>query len=279
MKNLLISFSGGRTSAFMSRYLQLNDLYKNHKKYFIFMNTSKEKEETLEFVNECDKRFKLNVIYLEAIINPVLGQGNDFKITDFKNLKRKGEIFEDGIKKYGIPNVLHKWCSRVLKKEVFDRFTKKHNLLNENSLKAIGVRYDEKQRLSYFDKNLFYPLADEIQATKSFINNWWRNQDFNLNLKEYEGNCDLCYKKSERKLLTIIKENPFIADWWHEMEEKYSYSEEHEKSFYFYRNNTSTKELIEKAKNFSNFAKDEKFHQITLQDYILDSELSCLCGA
>jgi hypothetical protein len=29
-----------------------------------------------------------------------------------------------------------------------------------------------------------------------------------LGLKDYEGNCDLCFKKSLKKRLTIIKENP-----------------------------------------------------------------------
>ena len=32
----------------------------------------------------------------------------------------------------------------------------------------------------------------------------------------------MCFKKSLRKRLTIIKENPSVADWWLEMEQTYS---------------------------------------------------------
>ena len=48
---------------------------------------------------------------------------------------------------------------------------------------------------------------------------FWSAQPFDLNLKTYEGNCDLCIKKSEKKVLTILAENPGIEEWW-EAEEK-----------------------------------------------------------
>lgn len=51
-KNLLISFSGGRTSAFMSLFIK--EYYKDYNKLFVFANTGKEKEETLTFVDECE---------------------------------------------------------------------------------------------------------------------------------------------------------------------------------------------------------------------------------
>jgi len=68
-KLLVCTFSGGRTSAFMGLFLQNYNKYKDFDKVFIFANTGKEREETLEFINECDKQWKLNVVWLEAKIN------------------------------------------------------------------------------------------------------------------------------------------------------------------------------------------------------------------
>lgn len=62
---LIISFSGGRTSAFMSLFLKKYYENSNRELHFIFANTGKEREETLEFVNKCSKEFDLNVIWLE----------------------------------------------------------------------------------------------------------------------------------------------------------------------------------------------------------------------
>ena len=49
MKNkklLVCTFSGGRTSAFMGKFLNEYDKYKDFDKVFMFANTGKEKEET-----------------------------------------------------------------------------------------------------------------------------------------------------------------------------------------------------------------------------------------
>ena len=65
-----ISFSGGRTSAYL-----LYQLKKNNPKFLdnskvIFTNTGKEMEQTLDFVQECSERWNINVVWLEYdIIN------------------------------------------------------------------------------------------------------------------------------------------------------------------------------------------------------------------
>ena len=56
---LVVCFSGGRTSAFMARALQLRFEGKRDL-IFIFANTGKERVETLDFANECENRWKLN---------------------------------------------------------------------------------------------------------------------------------------------------------------------------------------------------------------------------
>ena len=52
-KLYVVLFSGGRTSAFLAKYIKEKPKYSNV--IFVFMNTGKEREETLQFVDKCDK--------------------------------------------------------------------------------------------------------------------------------------------------------------------------------------------------------------------------------
>ena len=58
-EKLLVSFSGGRTSASMAKYIKEN--YEGEK-CFVFANTGKEREETLAFVQECSQQFNIKYI-------------------------------------------------------------------------------------------------------------------------------------------------------------------------------------------------------------------------
>ena len=58
---MVVSFSGGQSSAFMCDFLLQNyaDCFDFH---FVFANTGREHEETLKFVDRCDRHFGLNVV-------------------------------------------------------------------------------------------------------------------------------------------------------------------------------------------------------------------------
>lgn len=86
----------------------------------------------------------------------------------------------------------------------------------------------------------------------------------------------MCFKKSNRKLWTILKEEPQVADWWLKMEERYAdkiietkpnYNSFIEKDggHYFFRENNSTKEMIQ-------FSKTQKFRMAT-DEYIYENDL------
>ncbi|WP_338815171.1 phosphoadenosine phosphosulfate reductase family protein [Bernardetia sp. Wsw4-3y2] len=218
MNNLLISFSGGRTSALMTKLILSLPTYQDFNIVTVFANTGKEKEETLLFVEKCNKEFNLNLFWLEAKVNPIKGKGTSYIITDFEKASRKGEPFEAVIKKYGLPSKLVRHCTRELKQTTINKFAKDY-FKGEPYKTAIGIRADESHRIKQ-DSNFIYPLFD-FGITEKQVRQFWELQSFDLELKDYEGNCDLCFLKSKRKRMTILKENPLLSEWWYKMENKY----------------------------------------------------------
>jgi hypothetical protein len=274
MKNLVISFSGGRTSAFMTKFILEHKKYEDYNKIIVFANTGKEKEETLEFVNDCDKTWGFNVVWVEADVIPEKGVGTNFKIVNFETASRNGEPFEDVIKKYRLPTIIGSHCTRDLKLAPINKYLKSLNL-NGDIYTAIGIRYDERNRMSNtaHEKKIIYPLIDDIQIDSSFIRKWWSSQDFDLKLKDYQGNCDLCFKKSINKRLTLIKEDPSISDWWQEMENKYS---DDTVPRFDLRTNLSINQLIDMAKK--PFKNVEDIHELSKKQMnLFNISVDCLC--
>jgi len=262
---LLISFSGGRTSALMTYWL-LNSWKDTHEMIVVFANTGKEREETLEFIHRCDEHFRFNVIWIEAITNPIHGQGITAKVLNFKSASRNGEPFEAMIAKHGIPNQNTPHCSRELKGHAIRAYARAIGWKDYQT--AIGIRKDEPKRLDWIKakkENIIYPLALDFPCSKFDVNQFWWHQPFDLKLKSYEGNCDLCWKKSFRKLITILAENPEKAIWWQQMEDQYGeYIPEqrrHNKKIttpiLFFREQTTVSELIEESKFDFEKARDE----------------------
>jgi len=268
MKNLLISFSGGRTSAFMTKLILELPKYKDYNKLVVFANTGKENEQTLEFINRCDIEFNLNVHWIEALITQEKGIGTKYSEVDYKTADRTGGVFEDLIRKYGIPNKAYRHCTRDLKEIPIHKFAKDY--FKDKYLTAIGIRADEKHRLGS-KPDIIYPLAD-MGFTQEIIINWWDRQDFDLELKDYQGNCDLCFLKSIRKKMTLLTEREY--DWWIEMERKYGTTKL--PRFDVYRKKTVL-ELIEDSKRKFRKAIDKKELMKNQFSFELDTEFDCFC--
>ena len=113
-KNMLISFSGGRTSAFMTKWL-IDNKSNEYNFYIVFANTGREDEKTLEFIDKCDKHWGLNVHWIEPVVIFETKKGIKSKKVDFSIASRDGKPFEDVIKKYSIPNRTSPFCSEYMK--------------------------------------------------------------------------------------------------------------------------------------------------------------------
>lgn len=281
-KNIFCSVSAGYSSVMMAIMLPI--WYPDHKIIYAMANTSKEREESLEFMNECDKYFNLNMAWIEGVFNKH-GEGVSFDIVEFEDLKTKGEIFEQGIKKLGIASKINAWCNRDMKVVPLKKYADSIFGLNNYSI-AVGIRADEMDRVkeAYLTNNTFYPLLDNGISTND-RNKFWSKQPIKIDLPAYKGNCDLCFKKSNRKLMTIISEEPKIIDWWQKMTDKYSKTPIEGKDSYnhfaenggmnFFRQNITIADLVELASKPFRKMNDEYIYENDLFDEEEDCGSGC----
>jgi hypothetical protein len=220
---LKISFSGGRTSALMAKLAkeQLSDEYELA---FVFANTSLEDERTLQFVDRCDREWGLGVVWLEAVINPVFGQGTTHRVVTFETAARNGEVFEEMIKVYGIPNDHFEPCNRELKLNAMNSYMRSIGWAGYQT--AVGIRMDERRRVNAANaakQRIIYPLIDMWPLDKQDVATFWEDQSFDLGLEDHEGNCKTCWKKSDKKHFRLIAEQPESYDFNRRMEALYGW--------------------------------------------------------
>ncbi len=221
---LSISFSGGRTSAVMTKFL-LEECRETHEVLVTFANTGCEHPDTLRFVHDCDVNWDFKTTWLEAVVNPERGVGVTHKVVTYATASRNGEPFEDVIRKYGIPNPVKPMCTTRLKTDVMEDFLQSKGFLRGRKLNydtAIGIRADELDRVSIRAKEMrfIYPLVQK-GWTKKMVIEYMQQFPWDLKIPEHYGNCVWCWKKTNRKLYTLAQDNPKIFDFPRKMEETY----------------------------------------------------------
>lgn len=283
-QNIFASVSAGYSSVMMA--IKLKEWYPDHTIVYAMANTSKEREESLQFMNDCDKHYKLGVNWIEAEFHEK-GKGVTYNVVEFDDLKRYGQIFEDGIKKFGIPNIENKWCNRDMKVVPLKKFADDVFGVDNYSI-AVGLRTDEIDRRkskNYRENNIFYPLVSN-NISKRERNKFWEEQPIKITIPAYKGNCDMCFEKSNRKLMTILNEEPDKAIWWNKMIKRYGHITLEGKDSYndlltqnngqtFYRNYKSMDDLINIAKQPFSKATDEYIYESDLFDLESDCGSGC----
>jgi len=268
---IFVSFSGGRTSAYMC-YLLLKNNPENLNYVFVFANTGLEHDKTLDFVDACDRYFNLNLVWVEALINPVHGKGVRHSVVNYQSAARNGEPFEHFIKKYGIPNRSYPQCSERLKSLPMESYRRSLGFRAKHKT-CIGIRSDEIDRMSAnADRDgLIYPLISRFPTTKSDVLNFWASMPFNLEIPEHYGNCVTCWKKSKRKLLTIASEQPGSFDFMVRMEGLYrGLKSANENGRVFFRSHETADDILIQSKDdFEPFVDQSYFGEL------LDFEDGC----
>jgi len=217
-----ISFSGGRTSAYMLwRVLQSNDGLPQEA-VVCFANTGKEDEATLRFVRDCGEQWGVPITWLEYQ-REELG----YKVVSFDTASRNGEPFEALLaRKQYLPSPVMRFCTVELKIRPMAKYQFDIGITDSKSegetTAMVGIRADEQRRAAKIPDKGRLPLVT-AGVTKHDVSAFWRAQPFDLELPNnngvtMHGNCDLCYLKPTHQVVSLIAEKPERAIWWARME-------------------------------------------------------------
>jgi len=222
-----ISFSGGRTSAFMLfKVLEAHDMSLPPEAMVCFANTGKEDEASLKFVQDCSDNWNVPITWLEYV--DAEETKDRWKQVNFETASRDGEPFEALIKKRNyLPNPVSRFCTVELKVRTIHRYLKANGWTEWDSM--LGIRADEQRRLAKIGNQDYGKHEEKIAplggmgVTKEIVGEFWRNQSFDLGLPNMNGvtmhgNCDLCFLKGGAQVLSLIQEKPERAVWWAKME-------------------------------------------------------------
>lgn len=237
----LISFSGGRTSAYMLwRVLCAHGGSLPSYVFVVFANTGKEREETLRFVYECGLRWGVNIWWLEWRDRPnnQVAADQRFEIVGFNRAARGGEPFMALVRRKGyLPNAVTRFCTAELKIDTMKQFMM--SMGYETWTNMVGLRADERKRVmkqvlrnaeGKERWNSYCPLALAGVVERVVLRFWLgRNRDprkleyylpqgFDLGLRSYEGNCDGCFLKGYAILCQQEREQPGVLGFWAEAE-------------------------------------------------------------
>jgi 3'-phosphoadenosine 5'-phosphosulfate sulfotransferase (PAPS reductase)/FAD synthetase len=212
-----ISFSGGRTSAYMLwRVLQSNGGLPDET-VVCFANTGKEEEATLRFVQDCAEHWAVPIVWLEYT-----AEKPNFAQVDYQTASRNGEPFTALVnKKSYLPNPVARFCTEELKVKSINRYLESKGIDADT---MVGVRADEPRRVGKLRaRGLFIPLVD-AGVRQGDVQAFWKAQPFNLGLEFRNGvtalgNCDLCFLKGPDQIMGLIKDKPSRAVWWAQQEE------------------------------------------------------------
>lgn len=197
----IVSFSGGRTSAYLVH------LMRERGADFIFLDTGAEHPATYQFIRDVVKHWQINLVCLRVVVNPVLKQANTYRVVELADIGPDLQPWRDICDKYGTPYLHGPFCTRVLKKEVFDRYCADHYPDGHETI--LGIRADEPKRLKPRAGVVY--LADLSDFEKPDILAWWKQQPFDLQIPEHLGNCVFCVKKRPNKIALAARDEPVLA--------------------------------------------------------------------
>jgi 3'-phosphoadenosine 5'-phosphosulfate sulfotransferase (PAPS reductase)/FAD synthetase len=218
----VISFSGGRTSAFMlHRIIQAHGGTLPDDAVVCFANTGREMPATLDFVAECASRWGVRVRWLEYRWQP---GGPWAEEVSHNSASRNGEPFEALLTgKSALPNPVQRSCTQEMKIRTIKRWVRAELGWGHWS-NVVGLRADEMHRVERTKRptrdrwTVATPLA-EAGVTLDDVRAFWRDQSFDLRLKgPWEGNCDGCFLKSRAAIMRMHRDHPERMRWWARME-------------------------------------------------------------
>lgn len=269
-KNLLVSVSGGRSSALMAIHVATSSKYENYNIVFVFANTGLEHDKTIKFLRNLEAYIGRKIHLVEGVYSMKIGEGVRHKEVDFDNLDMNGTPMTGAIakrnagKSKGVPNNGMPYCSEYTKKRVIHSFAKNY-FGTTKYITAIGFRLEDMpkrvapiQVRELFD-NKIYPLLSDFSPMVDvpYLDEFWSKMPFSLEINSRYGNCQLCFKKSDKNLCETIANNTSLIEWYDKMEKKYNGS--------FFRGKRTVIDMLELSK-------------LRNYEYLDDIGENCLCS-
>ncbi|GAA3721295.1 phosphoadenosine phosphosulfate reductase family protein [Oceanisphaera sediminis] len=205
----VVSFSGGRTSAYLVWLMEQKRIHERWDVHYIFMDTGAEHPLTYRFVREVVKFWDIPLTVLRVNINPELGRGNGYEVFGAGDIQTHRmpvmEPFVHTVRKYGTPYIGGAFCTDRMKLQPYKKYCD-DNFGRGHYTTWIGIRADEPRRLS--EKAGIRYLAELSDFDKQDVLNWWGEQPFDLQIPEHLGNCVFCIKKSTPKIGLATLDEP-----------------------------------------------------------------------
>jgi 3'-phosphoadenosine 5'-phosphosulfate sulfotransferase (PAPS reductase)/FAD synthetase len=213
----VVSFSGGRTSGMMLR--KVLDAYGGtlpDDVHVVFTNTGAEDNRTLDFVDECARRWGVRVRWLEFTLDTPAR----YREVDYERADRAYGPFNDCIRiRSALPNGRMRFCTQVMKLGVLKAFMRATGYADDEWTNIVGLRADEIHRVMTLRArpetlwDIAAPLLD-AGVTKPDVLRWWAAQPFDLATPEFAGNCAGCFLKGKTLRYRVEQEAPGALSWW-----------------------------------------------------------------
>ena len=150
----IVSFSGGKDSTAMLLIMLEKGMRVDE---IIFLDTGKEFPAMYKHIDDVEKYIGRQVIRLK---NP---RGFDYWMFDHKKTKGKNI----GKKGYGWPDMGRRWCTGVLKRDIFLQYLKKHH---KDVTEYHGIAFDEPERMGKNNsRNIRFPLFNWVMTEKDCL--------------------------------------------------------------------------------------------------------------
>lgn len=227
--NHVVSFSGGRTSAYLVWLFEQKRKKENINVEYVFCDTGAEHPKTYKFIKDVVDHFKIKLTCLRVKIDfdeSGVASPPSYKVVSLYDCKNDLKPFHDFIKKCSTPTPSAAECTNILKSVPSDKYcNEKYGRCNY--IKWLGIRADEPKRIKLVDKQVdmfseFLPkkkkktiplryLGEISDMTKEDILDFWDDMPFDLEISEELGNCVFCIKKGANKIALAAKKEPKLA--------------------------------------------------------------------
>ena len=143
----VVSFSGGRTSAFMLYHILEAHGGQPDGLKVCFQNTGLEHPATYKFIEDVARHWNVDIVWTEYCVNEE-GE-HDYRVVTPDTSSRNGEPFDALLaKRKMLPTPVSRICTVNLKMRTLDRYLKTLPEFSEGYTNAVGLRYDEPRRAS-----------------------------------------------------------------------------------------------------------------------------------